>query len=214
MLNLNELIGFGAGGASVPRGVQYIGKTGTATGTTVTFNDVAFGPESPDRIVVISPRIVLSTMVSAPDTATIAGVSATNVNGIFYAVVPSGLTGTVALTFGTSGTWECYVHAVYGALSSIHNGSAVASGYIGGTLLSATYTGAPAGDLVVAYLRSTATLSSAYFGGDSGVAEDARDNNVNHYAVVGFTSLKAAGNTITSGVAISGSRVLTAVTWS
>lgn len=108
MLNLNQLIGFGAGGLS-SAALSYIGKASTAAAVNPhTFTSQAIGAaDATRRVFVTVHTFEAGSGIATPTAVTIAGISATqhvfqedgSVSvSIWSAAVPTGTTGNIVIT--------------------------------------------------------------------------------------------------------------------
>ena len=105
-LQVNQLVGFGVGGAASPIAIATgSNTTGTISGGTVTFAGMTIGA----GVVVAAFGHQANNLATA---VTIAGVSATKADAlnqggrtaeVWYATIPSGTTGDVVVTVSTSG---------------------------------------------------------------------------------------------------------------
>jgi hypothetical protein len=115
MLMVNQLSGFGAGVAPVtPASLTYVATTiDTTDQTTYTFTSHAVGAADPTRRVVVVCHWSRATSVGTLNSATIGGVGATihvqdggaGIGGkvaIISALLPTGTTATIALTFSSA----------------------------------------------------------------------------------------------------------------
>lgn len=126
MLRVNNLVGFGAGGVVTPITYEFGSRTyDSSPSNPQTFSGVNIGTAAPGRLVV-----VFSLTRSAEPTissATIGGVAATLGNlsfrdgakcvDAFWAVVPTGTTADVVITWASLESLECsiVVHSLYDA---------------------------------------------------------------------------------------------------
>lgn len=113
MLAVNQLSGFGSGGGPPPAEVLVTDNTfNNANTASYSFAGVLFGPEDPDRYIVVA---FSSTQSGARtfSSVTIGGIAATMVNevhttngtfGMFIAKVPTGTSGTVVVNLNSAAT--------------------------------------------------------------------------------------------------------------
>jgi hypothetical protein len=131
--SVNQLSGFGvrqAAAGAVPFSIDYRDSSlVVSAGATQTHTGVDIGAAGADRIVVVGVIGTGTTNSSTITGATIAGITATQVAGadvsaagasgqlaVIYAPVPTGTTGTIAVTFsGTKARSAISVWAVYGS---------------------------------------------------------------------------------------------------
>lgn len=191
MLRVNNLIGFGAGGASGPS-IVYLDSDGTGSAVTQ-FTGLNFGTASADRYIVagISTKNNSRTL----GTITIGGVNATEIGSkitdgdtqvwVVIAAVPTGTSGTLAgLNSGTE-NWSVSLWALTGLTSSTPYDSASS------TADSPTTTACdfPAGSVGLAYCRTNTTVNAWTV--PSPMAED---HDIDHGANVG-----QSGNIVVTG---------------
>jgi len=127
MLKVNQLNGFGVGGAGVTPVALSVTDTETQTpsATTYTFSSKSLGAASSDRI--IAAVIFSDAIAGGISSSTINGVSGTTqvettkgneFTGIITAAVPTGTTGDVVVTFDDSGnSCALAVYSITGASS-------------------------------------------------------------------------------------------------
>jgi hypothetical protein len=143
MLTATQLVGFGVGGASdAPAGAAAASVTDNASTTgsaaTYTFTSRSFGAEAGDRYIVVgttgntgTATTVSSMTIGGVSAAALLSVSLTNNALEFWiAAVPTGTTGTVAVTWGANRT-RCaiVVWRVVGLVSSALDDSAQETGF-------------------------------------------------------------------------------------
>lgn len=122
MLQVNQLIGFGAGAEVTPVVIQNTANPTKATvnGFTATFSAVGIGAEAPSRIVVVACTFESSFGNQWPQSCTIGGVSANALTlrgntsnsittRLFYLAVPTGTTATVVVTFNDDSEGDCKI---------------------------------------------------------------------------------------------------------
>lgn len=153
--------------------------TDTSAQTTYSFTSQAFGTAATGRIIAVAVRWRNGASDRSISSATIGGIAANVTNyvhgvpggvGIIWAVVPTGTTGTVAITFsGNNANCAISIYSIYGAASSTpaYASSAFGSGTAATTSLTPSYSGSA---FVVANgVAMAASLTTTWSGG---VAED------------------------------------------
>lgn len=122
MLLVNNLIGFGGGGAKTPVVVTKTAATGvTATASDPhTFSSVSIGSADASRIVVVACTLQATFADNQPLSCTIAGNTATALTlggsptnaihtRIFYLAVPTGTTANIAIDFNANDAKDVYI---------------------------------------------------------------------------------------------------------
>lgn len=153
------------GGSVPPAIVTYVTNVSNSSNlTTYTLTSVSIGTASADRYVIVGFGASDGTAGKTDSSVTIGGVSATKLVGAYYvggttrmcamyaALVPTGTTATVAITFsGQMSRLGVSVFSSTGLQSVTPRDSATAQGDTSGTLLSASLTG-PDGGFIVGFV--------------------------------------------------------------
>ena len=233
MLMVNQLVGFGAGGAAAAAAPTrvYVGSTGDATNQqNYTFTNHAIGAAASDRLVVVvitwevnsGGTINLSSVSIGGNAATIirqdeAPTSRRAHSAIAALAVASGSTATIAVGLSATNANSCAVHvyALYGLTSTTpfaNNGNGVQTAASVSTTLDI-----PAGGVAVAGSshNGAATGEDATVTGlDEDVDMQTTDQFFYHQAASSQGMSAETGRTITTSSALANaSRSISAASW-
>lgn len=232
MLMVNQLVGFGAGGAAARRTRVYVGSTGDATNAqNYTFTNHAIGDAAADRLVVVvitwevnsGGTINLSTVSIGGNAASIVRQDVTPTtrqahSAIATLAVPSGTTATIAVGLSSTNANSCAVHvyALYGLTSMTpfdHNGAGGQAAPSVSTTLNI-----PAGGIAIAGSSHNGAATGEDDATVTGLDEDVDMQTTGeffyHQAASSQGMSAETGRTITTSSALANaSRAISAASW-
>lgn len=226
MLMVNNLVGFGAGGAT-PSAVVAASQTDTGAASsggtdTFSFTSKSFGAASSDRQIVVFIAGSGITSGRTISSVTIGGVSATQIvaatnnqhAGIWSASVPTGTTGTVTVVWSGADMTicGCVIYAMTGASTTAHDtGSDITPS---GSDMSDTINVAANGAVIAGvHMNQSPTLTASWTGVTEDVDQAVSGNNTISAAHDEFASTET-GRTITATLSASPSiAILCVASW-